>query len=441
MAEYQSFHCTALGYSHIKKGTVCQDSSGSCDGEGLHMAVVSDGHGQKSSFRSDVGSRTAVETAMELLQSLAEYLTGQEELIFQEGERSALLRRLADRVVSTWHSRIRQHLQENPITDEEYEIAGDMAEHYRAGRYLPQIYGATLIAAMATEKYLLVMHQGDGRCVVIKENGKAVEPVRWDSRCVGNVCTSLCQSDAAESCRFYVADLRKEEERFAACYVASDGIEDCFSSISGAYAFFSDLTARFARDGGKVEQYLMEMLPLMSRNGSADDMSVAAVVSPSAAARLGDRLKLVSHFYTNRTALHNAREKMRSMERKMEHLRSQHEKAARELEKCKWNANQRGQETTGDIIHAEGVLRKTCEEYNAYVERFNSFRAQAAEARENSIRILMVMRLLECESLLDVDEAEISYIRQKIQGKKVLARNVVRLPLDREELQQGEDDI
>ena len=77
MSEYQSFSCTAMGYSHEKRGTVCQDSSAALDGEWIHLAIVSDGHGQKSSFRSDVGSALAVEIAGERLQSFAQFLREQ----------------------------------------------------------------------------------------------------------------------------------------------------------------------------------------------------------------------------------------------------------------------------------------------------------------------------------------------------------------------------
>lgn len=417
MSEYQSFHCTALGYSHVKKATVCQDCSGSFDGDGFHIAVVSDGHGHNTSFRSDVGSRVAVDVAMEQLQSLAEFLKGREEMLFRKEEKNSLLQKLADRVVSAWNTRIRQHLLENPITEEEYALAGNVADLFRAGRDLPRIYGATLIAALVTDRYLLVMQQGDGRCVVLHENGKADQPVPWDERCVGNVCTSLCLPDAAASCRFYVEDQQKDQ--IVACYVTTDGVEDCFPDLNGLNSYFSDITGRFSGEMWNMVPFLKDQLPIMSRNGSADDMSVAAVVDARAATLLADRLKMVSLFYSYYMELRKAREKMHSMERKMEYLKNQYRKAVDIWNHCRKQAGTGEPEDTMKLHQAEQAVSDARWEYNSYVDRFNSFRAQAMHARKSALGILDVMTMLGCGYLLE--NTDLDYIRQKIQKKKVYA--------------------
>ena len=74
--------------------------------------------------------------------------------------------------------------------------------------------------------------------------------------------------------------------------------------------------------------------------------------------------------------------------------------------------------------------------YDDYVERFNSFRDQARSARKNALRILAVMEMLECDSLLDADEAERSYIREKIQKKASLTRKI---PISASSGPSGED--
>ena len=408
MSEYQSFNRSALGYSHIKKGTVCQDFSGSWDEGDVHIAVVSDGHGQSTSFRSDTGSRMAVETAMEVLKSFAEFLRNQEELLFQPEEQNSLLRKMADKVVRRWQSSVWQHWQENPFAEEEYALAGEMADVFRAGKNILHVYGATLIAALVTPKYLLVMHQGDGRCVVIQENGRTDQPVPWDSRCVGNVCTSLCHSDAAESCRFYVQDLR--ENKIAACYVTTDGVEDCFLDATGLNAFFCDLTSRFARDGDSVQHVLADLLPVMSKTGSADDASVAAVVNRQAAVVIADRLRLVGQFHRCRTELHNARNKLDSMERKLEYLKKKYQDTVKGYGTVLPGAWQNPSDP-------ERMVQDAGREYDLYVERYDRFRNQAKTARAEALRILHVMQLLECSALLEVDAAELSFIQQKLRKK------------------------
>lgn len=426
MSQYRSFHCTARGYSHVKKETVCQDASQSVNEAGFRIAVVSDGHGQKTSFRSDVGSRIAVEAAEEMLRSLADFLKEKEDLIFRPEEQQSLLRRLADKVVRCWNIRIRQHLQENPLTEEEYILAGDLAEQFRQGRNIAHIYGATLIAALLTDRYLLVMHQGDGRCVVIHADGRADQPVPWDARCVGNVCTSLCHTDAAESFRFYVQDL--EKERITACYVTTDGIEDCFPDQTGVNAFFCELTSSLIHEGPAIENRLKEILPYMSENGSADDMSLAAVVDLTQAAAVADRLRLTARYRKYCATLRQAREKLCSMERKMEGLKERYRKAMAQTLRTDISPEEKQR-----LAQAAQDARKA---YDDYVERFNSFRDQARSARKNALRILAVMEMLECDSLLDADEAERSYIREKIQKKASLTRKI---PISAASGPSGED--
>ena len=55
--------------SHIRKGIVCQDSSGTVVTDQFAIAVVADGHGSAKHFRSDVGSRIAVKITTKLLKN------------------------------------------------------------------------------------------------------------------------------------------------------------------------------------------------------------------------------------------------------------------------------------------------------------------------------------------------------------------------------------
>lgn len=60
------------GASHIKKNLICQDSAGSKRlHDGSIILALSDGHGSSPHFRSDRGSRIAVECALEALEEFA----------------------------------------------------------------------------------------------------------------------------------------------------------------------------------------------------------------------------------------------------------------------------------------------------------------------------------------------------------------------------------
>ena len=49
---FQGVHSTVIGDSHIRKGIVCQDSSGTVVTDKFAIAVVADGHGSAKHFRS-----------------------------------------------------------------------------------------------------------------------------------------------------------------------------------------------------------------------------------------------------------------------------------------------------------------------------------------------------------------------------------------------------
>ncbi|MBR4504145.1 MAG: protein phosphatase 2C domain-containing protein [Candidatus Methanomethylophilaceae archaeon] len=58
------------GKSHYACGLPCQDSSGCISDEWFSAAAVSDGHGGSRYFRSNVGSRIAVDCALEAVREI-----------------------------------------------------------------------------------------------------------------------------------------------------------------------------------------------------------------------------------------------------------------------------------------------------------------------------------------------------------------------------------
>jgi hypothetical protein len=85
---------------------------------------------------------------------------------------------------------------ENPLTLDERAKCDRYLDRYDRGEKLEHIYGTTLIAGLLTDKYLLLLQQGDGRCDVFDANGEVSQPIPWDDKCFANVTTSLCEDDA-----------------------------------------------------------------------------------------------------------------------------------------------------------------------------------------------------------------------------------------------------
>ena len=69
---FNGFSHSVMGASHEKTGLVCQDSSAFKICDNYAVAVVADGHGSKKHFRSDVGSKAAVEVSIEAIEKFCE---------------------------------------------------------------------------------------------------------------------------------------------------------------------------------------------------------------------------------------------------------------------------------------------------------------------------------------------------------------------------------
>ena len=305
---YQLFCKSVRGASHVKRDIPCEDYGLKYENSeiGCKIFVLGDGHGDPNCVRSQIGSRAVCEIAAEELRVFAEALNENKkkseeavdaesesesaEWIFQESK--SLTEKLLDpdtagemvyqlirSIVGKWGIYVTEHYENNPFTEEEKEIASEMLDLYLRGEHIEHIYGTTMIAGLMTEDYLLILHQGDGRCVVFDCEGAVSQPVPWDDRCVGNMTTSMCEYDALESCRFHVIDLKKNP--VIACIFGSDGVEDSFNSMDRMHIFYREQLAIACEDEVGIEgleTYWESSLPTFSATGSRDDVTICGVM-------------------------------------------------------------------------------------------------------------------------------------------------------------------
>ena len=280
--QYELFCCSVRGYSHIKKNTPCEDYcvKKDCAADGVKIFAVADGHGDPNCLRSSLGSEYACRIACESLENFARNVSenGFEDRLFDRLECPALIDRLVRSIIAKWTGEVDAELSRNPLTDQEYAAASRLGEEYRKGIRTERMYGTTLIAGLLTERYLLLIQQGDGRCVVFDGAGKASQPIPWDDRCVGTATTSLCDPDAAHSVRYHVINL--EEDPVIACIVGTDVVEDSFpTSMEKTHAYYRNILKEACEMGvTAMEQALTNDLSDLSRQGSADDVSVSGFV-------------------------------------------------------------------------------------------------------------------------------------------------------------------
>lgn len=290
------FNCTCIGASHLAGEKPCQDFSLSEKLEsGTVIAIISDGHGGKAYFRSDKGARFACEVA---LQSVKTFLDSVDASLFENigqigvstlasdshpGKMSdieTVLRHLASSIISQWRKKVSEDAGDTVLSEwEKANVEQKYIDLLTNTSKLYRVYGCTLLAYVATPTYWFAFHIGDGKCLAFydKENGKKLwdEPVPWDEKCFLNKTTSLCEDNASEDFRFAAGGM---SDIPVAVFLGSDGIDDSFSSNEALANFYIKILKEIVLSShDKIIEDIEASLPILSRQGSQDDMSVACV--------------------------------------------------------------------------------------------------------------------------------------------------------------------
>lgn len=266
-----SFAETTIGYSHTKVGKECEDSSGFYANDNVYICVVADGHGSKQYFRTKKGSSFAVDAAITNIKEFSANID--KENFFKNSE--MLLRNLAQSILNKWLELVRLDYIETPFSEEELN---DIPENYKI-KYadmnnISYAYGTTLIAFVITKDYSFGLQLGDGKCVILNSKGEYILPIPWDEKCQMNVTTSLCDKNALQEFRFYLSDKSP-----IAVFCGTDGIEDSYVGDEELIAFYKGVLTIFARYGYSVGvSEVREYLPILTKNGSMDDVSIAGII-------------------------------------------------------------------------------------------------------------------------------------------------------------------
>ncbi|MCR4889675.1 MAG: protein phosphatase 2C domain-containing protein [Ruminococcus sp.] len=307
---YRAFNYTTTGASHILSRKVCQDASASLETDKYKLIVVSDGHGSSDCFRSDRGSKFAVEAFCKCAEEAFKCPEESEEdddinadeesdtdkdtdsdpsydddfprnfaeilgVCKTQKQIDDQLRRFMGSIVTKWNARVDEDIAEYPFTDDELADVSDIAKksfEYKVN--LRTVYGATLIGIILTDDFWFGIHIGDGKCVTFNQNGEDHEPIPWDDQCFMNVTTSICDPYAISDFRSYFS-----RELPTAVFIGSDGIDGSFANQKYHHDFYRIIISSFAEaDIESAVDELESYLPELSAHGSGDDVSVACIL-------------------------------------------------------------------------------------------------------------------------------------------------------------------
>ena len=274
------------GFSHIRAGKECQDSSLCWQEKKYDGIIISDGHGGGKYIRSATGSRFACEVGKEILSTFMTTLENnrdfRREFYTQNGEREKMLSQLERSIIQHWHERVAADLADHPLdTDDRYRALedGDRAALVKSP---VKAYGATFIAAVLTDSCFFVLKLGDGNACLLTRDLHAqllnhLFPQLEDDELQFNLTTSLCNSDADVAFKHCFCRL-KDRRAVQGLILTTDGIINSYQSEQAYLGFIENIFAGYREQQRKdAHAELAEFLPRLSEKGSGDDLSVAII--------------------------------------------------------------------------------------------------------------------------------------------------------------------
>ena len=315
-----SFSHAETGYNHIKSNKVCEDASGFYEEEGIRICAVADGHGSDNYPRTDRGSKYAVQSAINSIVGFVKE-ADPDQVLTDEQNHFSLLVQLSKSILKEWYQLVEEDIKEHPFEESELEkVSEKYKERYlseRMDNHLEKAYGSTLIAYAVTDNYSFGLQIGDGQCVVVDRNGSFSRPVPWDDNCQMNVTTSICDRDAIEEFRFFISDLSP-----SAVFCGTDGIDDSYAGAEELYAFYRSILKiiiEYGKDIGIDE--VKEYLPKLTKQGSGDDVSVAAIIDTDLLNENKEVIELQMQLYKKSCALEERKHTLESTKEKADALR------------------------------------------------------------------------------------------------------------------------
>jgi predicted nucleic acid-binding Zn-ribbon protein len=305
MKEFRSFSITHKGAKH-DDSEACQDASGFCDELDRIIIAVADGHGSKRCFRSDIGSARVIEAA---ITTITHFVGSNPHGITEADDFLPLLHNEVRQIINKWFIAVMNDEETHPLADDPRMMG--VTQKYR-DRYLNDsdyrchAYGTTLMVAVMGKDpdYWFGFQVGDGKCVVLYEDGTWKLPIPWDDRCSFNTTTSICDDDSLAGFRYWfgfgdevngyreygygVAGQGKDygpvatKSRPLAIFVASDGVEDSYPRIDNdkyVINFYRNRIVSLAEEGWDVfKEEIDGFSKRFADRESTDDVSVAVIV-------------------------------------------------------------------------------------------------------------------------------------------------------------------
>lgn len=261
------YNKSAIGYSHIAKGTVCQDYSDSYINDKYHIITACDGHGGKIYIRSDRGAKFASQAVIDVITSYS--VRKLNSLIEKKS-----LDKLKLEILCKWNDLVEQdYINEEFTLDELRDLTED--ERFKLQLNYIKAYGTTLNAIVSTKKYLICIQIGDGGMFLIK-NKKVEVAFEENNENVANITNSLCGDDAYDD--LFIKAVKKD--KYSGALICTDGVIGPYQTYINFFnSFINPFINNFKTISIKKVFEMDDFIELLgSKIGNGDDVSVAAML-------------------------------------------------------------------------------------------------------------------------------------------------------------------
>lgn len=264
---FSGFSSSVKGASHEAKNIVCQDSSAHFAGEDYAVAVVADGHGSKKHFRSNIGSKLAVESTLATIEKF--YENPEEfESNFPKNH-DMVIRNIQKQIISRWNVAVAEHFRNNPVTSQE---KADFTKEEFEKIPMESYYGTTLVAVVACKEFSFGFQIGDGSLVGVFEDGSTALLIDYEESNPANITASICNANAASMFdSFYIGDKKP-----LALYVSTDGLYTSFGSDDDFLDYHTIITSQLS-EVEAFESAVVKNLKKRSNYGTQDDISLSCI--------------------------------------------------------------------------------------------------------------------------------------------------------------------
>lgn len=377
MVKVQVFHKSVIGASHIASGKPCQDYSLSYNENGLQIAVVCDGHGGNTYFRSDVGAKLAAEVTVELLKNFAncvnasafkdtefsitakpkhnpfiapdgkklryEDLNNEQKQYAKQAqaylaseekypELQALISELINKIYVAWKDKI--------VLDESKKHLSEKEKSILKGDSLEKAYGCTLLAFMRAKDFWLSFQIGDGKICCCDKTLKWSSPIPKDCTCFLNYTTSLCDSNPVDEFRYA---FNGKGDFPLAVMLCSDGLDGSLMNSEYLQDFYEQII-NLCLDGDDVGSELESFFPTLSKKGNKDDISLSGIVdlsdvdfsSLNTSMELKKRIREVQNdYHSKKNDIESIESRVYTLEVKLERLKNNRFNKQAEIDKMR----------------------------------------------------------------------------------------------------------